>query len=89
MLAVAAGPEGAPRLAGLIALSDPPRADSAPLVSELAGLGVRTIMLTGDAELTARVVAASIGITGQVWAGGNLPADLHTADYAVFAGVLP
>ncbi len=88
-LAVAAGPEGAVTLAGLIALSDPPRADSAALVAELRGLGVGTVMVTGDAEVTARVVAATIGITGQVWAKTPLPGDLKAEDYAIFAGVLP
>ena len=39
VLAVAAGPPSAMKLAGLIALSDPPRTDSAALVSELRGLG--------------------------------------------------
>ena len=38
VLAVAAGPPAAMKLAGLIALSDPPRADSAALISELHGL---------------------------------------------------
>ncbi len=89
VLAVAAGPVGAVTLAGLIALSDPPRADSAALVAELHGLGVRTVMVTGDAEATARVVAATIGITGQVWAKTPLPGDLKAEDYAIFAGVLP
>jgi len=94
VLAVAAGPVSATagrslRLAGLIALSDPPRADSAALVTELAGLGVRTVMVTGDAERTARVVAASVGITGKVWAATPLPANIKTGDYAIFAGVLP
>ena len=89
VLAVAAGPEGSMRLAGLIALSDPPRADSAVLITELAELGVRTIMVTGDAERTARVVAATIGITGKVWAGTPLPDSIKAEDYAIFAGVLP
>jgi H+-transporting ATPase len=89
VLAVAAGPEGAMRLAGLIALSDPPRTDSAALVKELAALGVRTIMVTGDTERTARVVAASVGINGQVWAGTPLPPATKAEDYAIFAGVLP
>jgi H+-transporting ATPase len=89
VLAVAAGPEGAMSLAGLIALSDPPRADSAALVAELKGLGVRTVMATGDAEATARVVADAIGIVGKTWATTPLPADLAAADYAIFAGVLP
>ena len=89
VLAVAAGPDGAMRLAGLIALSDPPRADSAALVAQLATLGVRTVMVTGDAERTAGVVAATIGITGQVWAKTPLPGDIKAEDYAIFAGVLP
>jgi H+-transporting ATPase len=49
VLGVAAGPPTAIKLAGLIALSDPARPDSAALVSELHGLGGRTIMVTGDA----------------------------------------
>ena len=94
VLAVAAGPAsavpgGALRLAGLIALSDPPRADSAAMVAELARLGVRTVMVTGDAERTARVVAASLGIAGKVWAATPLPATIKAEDYAIFASVLP
>lgn len=34
------------KLVGLIALSDPPRADSATLIQELTQLGVRTVMVT-------------------------------------------
>ena len=89
VLAVAAGPDAAMCLAGLIALSDPPREDSAHLMTELATLGVRTVMVTGDAEQTARVVASAIGIEGKVWAGTPLPGNLKAADYALFAGVLP
>lgn len=36
-------------LTGLLALSDPPRADSTQLIAELRELGVRTVMATGDA----------------------------------------
>ncbi len=89
VLAVAFGPPAALKLAGFVALSDPPREDSAALVSELAALGVRTVMVTGDAEKTAAVVAAAIGIKGAVYATTPLPEDLHAADYSVFAGVLP
>ena len=60
-------------MAGFIALSDPPREDSAALIAELAGLGVRTIMVTGDAPVTAKVVAGVIGISGPVWATTPLP----------------
>lgn len=89
VLAVAVGPPTALRMAGLIALSDPPRADSAGLVAELAALGVRTIMVTGDAEATAKIVAGMIGISGPVWATTPLPEDIRAEDYALFAGVLP
>jgi H+-transporting ATPase len=89
VLAVACGPPAALRMAGLIALSDPPREDSAGLVAELASLGVRTIMVTGDAEATAKIVAGVIGITGPAWAATPLPADIRADEYALFAGVLP
>ena len=89
VLALVAGPPAALRLAGLMALSDPPRDDSAALVAELAGLGVRTVMVTGDAEQTAKVVAAAVGIRGKVWDKTPLPANLRAEDYAIFAGVLP
>jgi H+-transporting ATPase len=46
VLAVAAGVPTALKLVGLIALSDPPRADSATLIQELTQLGVRTVMVT-------------------------------------------
>src|SRR6202161_3858697 len=89
VLAVAAGPEGALKMTGLIALSDPPREDSAALVAELQGLGVRTVMVTGDARVTAEVVAGMVGISGKAWAARPLPEDLRTGGYAMFAGVLP
>jgi len=48
------------KLVGLIALSDPPRQDSAALVAELKELGVRTVMVTGDAPATAAIVARAV-----------------------------
>jgi H+-transporting ATPase len=89
VLAVAAGPADSLKLVGLIALSDPPRADSADLVAELKGLGVRTVMVTGDAQATAEVVAGMVGIEGKVWAATPLPEDLHADDFSIFASVLP
>jgi H+-transporting ATPase len=89
VLAVAAGPPTAMKLAGLIALSDPPRPDSAALVSELVTLGVRTVMVTGDAPATARIVAHAVGLDGAVCPPGPIPAGVHPETYAVFAGVLP
>ncbi len=89
VLAVAAGPPTALKLAGLIALSDPPRADSARLITELHGLGVRTVMVTGDAPATAAIVAHAIGLDGAVCPPGPIPGSVHPEQFAVFAGVLP
>jgi H+-transporting ATPase len=52
------------QLLGLIALSDPAREDSAALVTELKTLGVRTVMVTGDAPATAAIVAHAVGLDG-------------------------
>ena len=68
VIAVAAGAEASLRLAGLIALSDPPREDSAALVATLRDLGVKTVMVTGDSPLTAAAIARSIGLDGEVLA---------------------
>jgi H+-transporting ATPase len=89
VLAVAAGAPTALTLAGLIALSDPPRADSSELVTELRGLGVRTVMVTGDAPATAAIVARAVGLDGAVCPPGPIPDNVHPEQYAVFAGVLP
>jgi H+-transporting ATPase len=89
VLAVAVGPAAAMKLAGLIALSDPPRADSSALVSELHALGVRTVMVTGDAPATAAIVAKAVGLTGAVCPPGPIPESVHPDQFAVFAGVLP
>ena len=89
VLAVAVGPPTAMKLAGLIALSDPPRTDSAALVTELRDLGVRTVMATGDAPATATIVAQAVGLTGAICPPGPIPDAVHPETFAVFAGVLP
>jgi H+-transporting ATPase len=89
VLAVAAGPPAAMKLAGLIALSDPPRTDSAALVAELHGLGVRIVMVTGDAPATAAIVAQDVGLSGAVCPPGPLPDGVRPETFTVFAGVLP
>src|ERR1700722_8644472 len=89
VLAVAAGPTTAMKLVGLIALSDPPRKDSAALVSELKELGVRTVMVTGDAPAAAAIVAKAVGLDGLICPPGPIPDDGHPEQFAVFAGVLP
>jgi len=89
VLVVAVGLAEPLRIAGVIALSDPPREDSAALISQLHELGVRTVMVTGDAPVTARVVADAVGITGPICATVPLPHDIRADEFGVFASVLP
>jgi H+-transporting ATPase len=89
VLAVAAGPPAALRILGLIALSDPPRPDSRSLIAELKSLGVRTVMVTGDAPETASIVAQAVGLETTVCPTGTLPKDLKPQDFAIFASILP
>jgi len=89
VLVVAVGAAAALRMVGVIALSDPPRAESKALIAQLLGLGVRTVMVTGDAPVTARVVADAVGITGPICATEPLPHDIRAEQFSVFAGVLP
>jgi H+-transporting ATPase len=91
VLGVAAGPADAMRMAGLVALEDPPRADSPELIARLRELGVRVMMVTGDGLATARAIASQIGIGARAFArdeiGSRAARDLAEAD--TFAGVYP
>ena len=91
VLGVAAGPDDDLRLVGLVALEDPPRADSKELIQRLRDLGVRVIMITGDALPTARAVASQVGIGGRAVQPKALEketaAEVLQSD--VFAGVYP
>jgi H+-transporting ATPase len=89
VLAVAAGPPASMQLIGFIALSDPPRDDSSSLISELQTLGVRTVMVTGDAPATAAIVAHAVGLNGAVCPPGAIPDSVKPEDYAIFANILP
>jgi H+-transporting ATPase len=89
VIGVAAGPPQSLRLAGLIALSDPPRADSAGLVAALRGLGVRTVMVTGDSAVTAAVIARKVGIDDRVCPPERLGVGLDSGEFGVFARVVP
>lgn len=51
------------KFAGIIAVSDPIKKDSAKAVQQLNKLGVRLLMVTGDNEITANAVAKLAGIT--------------------------
>jgi H+-transporting ATPase len=90
MLAVAAGPEGGKlTLAGLIALTDPPRPDAKAFIAQLNQLGVCTIMVTGDAPATASVIARDVGLTGKVSPSGAMADDATPEQFSVFAGIFP
>ncbi len=77
------------KLVGIVALSDPPRLDAANLIKELRALGVRTVMVTGDAPATAEIIARKVGLEGAVCPPGPIPANVRPESFAVFAGVMP
>jgi H+-transporting ATPase len=92
VLAVASGSDRPSlRLAGFVALEDPPREDSGSLVRGLQDLGVRVIMVTGDNLTTARVVAQRVGIGSRAADGDSLDhLDAgQMLDHDVYARVLP
>jgi H+-transporting ATPase len=88
-LGVACGPPGKLAFIGLIAFGDPPRADSRALLAQLQSLGVRTVMITGDAAATAATVARAVGLEGPVCPPGKIPDSIGPDDFAVYAGVFP
>ncbi len=59
------------QLAGLVAVADPIREETAQVVQALAALGIRSAMLTGDNPRTAAAVARQAGISHVV--AGVLP----------------
>ena len=50
------------KLLGIIGVSDVIKEDSSEAISELKGLGIHTVMLTGDNEVTAAAIAAQAGV---------------------------
>ena len=50
------------KVRGLIAVSDRIRDESKTAISDLKGMGIKTVMLTGDNKLAARIVASEVGI---------------------------
>jgi P-type Cu+ transporter len=50
------------KLAGLVAVADPIKPSAAEAIARLHALGLTVIMATGDNEITAKAVAASLGI---------------------------
>ncbi len=52
-------------LAGVICISDPPRADAADMIAALRAGGVQTaLMITGDGEATAKHISEQLGLDG-------------------------
>ena len=81
---------GAPaKLAGLIALSDSPREDSADLIGKLRDMHVRTVMVTGDSPITAGSIARTVGIDGAVCPPDRLSGTSWSDDFGVYARVVP
>lgn len=50
------------QLAGIVAVSDPIKADSAEAIAQLHKLGLKVVMLTGDNVATANAVAMQVGV---------------------------
>jgi Cu2+-exporting ATPase len=61
------------KLMGVVAVADVPKATSSAAIAQLRAMGIRTVMLTGDAERTALAVQRQVG-TDEVIAG-VLPAE--------------
>jgi H+-transporting ATPase len=91
VLGVAVGDQETLQFAGLVALMDPPRHDSAQLIEDLKQLGIRVVMVTGDGEATARNVAAAVGIGDRICPATLIEQNPHEAITRcdVFAQVFP
>ena len=89
VIAVSRGEAGVSSIVGLIVLTDPPREDSAKLIGDLQTLGIRTVMVTGDAPKTALHLAKAVGISGELYPFESISEKDLTESYGVYAGVLP
>src|SRR5699024_7208546 len=83
---------------GMFGMIDPPRKEVKSAVKECAEAGIKTVMITGDHEKTARAVAENIGLLppgGQVLNGSQLnqmsqeELDEKIDDVYVFSRVTP
>ncbi|ACG71740.1 ATPase, P-type (transporting), HAD superfamily, subfamily IC [Anaeromyxobacter sp. K] len=70
-------------LLGLVGMIDPPRPEARAALERCAAAGVRVVMITGDHPVTARAIAAELGLlrTGAVVTGPEL-ARLSDAELA-------
>ncbi len=85
VLAVAAGPPGAPALLGLLALADPVRPEAREAVLAARASGIRTIMITGDHPGTATAIARATGVIAE----DDPPPDSTRALRSVYARTDP
>lgn len=86
-VAVSDGPKGENfQLAGLLALSDPPRADSAEMIQKIRGLGIRSLMLTGDSQAIAREIAGQVGIGNRIHRAAELKNLSHEEQITLIDG---
>ncbi|MEO3860340.1 cation-translocating P-type ATPase [Acrocarpospora sp. B8E8] len=87
--------EGELRLLGLVAITDPPRADAAGAVAACMRAGIQFRLITGDHPAAARAVAERVGIpaaAAQVVTGPELAEGVSAerlAEARVFARTLP
>ena len=92
VLAVAAGSPERLELAGFLGFSDPVRSDSRSLIARLQELGIRVLLVTGDALAAARAVAREVGIGSRV-CQGPIPSPAAKIDPIgscdIFANVFP
>jgi len=83
-------------LRGFLLFADPPRADAAPMLAELAALGVAVKIVTGDNAHVAAHVAAAVGLDARALLTGREIAAMkdealwhHAERTAVFAEIDP
>lgn len=77
------------KLAGVFILQDKVRSDSKAALAELKKRGVMPIMLTGDNQKTAEVVAKEVGLEGEVISIHDFTDQSDTSKLAGIADVLP
>lgn len=75
-LAVGIEEDGVFRLVGVLGIFDKPREDSARFISEIEGLGVKPVMITGDNLYVASAIAKAVGIKGEIISLRNTTRDI-------------
>ena len=83
----ARGSDAAPRLRGLLAFGDAPKAHSAAAIAALHAMGVKTVLVSGDNRGAAEAVARTLGITDV--RAEVLPADKARVVAALHEGLAP